>query len=263
MSHSPARVLITAALMAAVLLVVALAPVRAIGQKRSRLPPQKSPKSLVYSCPMHPEVKARQAGRCPKCGMDLRATKPATSTTTASDGGSLAPAPVGSRLVIPDVELLNQDGQRVHFYSDLVRNRVVVINFIFTTCTTICPPLGATFARVQKELGQRLGRDVGFISISVDPVTDTPERLKAWGAKFHADPAWIFVTGEKQIVGELLRALGAASASPQDHSPTVLIINDSRGQWTRAYGLATPSQLVNLITAAIDGNLDVQEAAKQ
>src|SRR5919202_3095176 len=131
-----------------------------------------------------------------------------------------------SKMNIPDVELLDQDGRKVHFYSDLVKGRVVAIQFIFTTCTTICPPLGATFARVQKELGERARRDVRLISISVDPATDTPERLKAWAAKFHAADGWTLVTGAKPKVDELLRALGAATASPADHSPTVLIGNE-------------------------------------
>jgi protein SCO1/2 len=161
------------------------------------------------------------------------------------------------------VELLDQDGRTVRFYSDLVRDRVVAINFIFTTCTTICPPLGATFARVQKDLGERVGRDVTFISISVDPVTDTPERLKAWGEKFRAGSGWVFVTGQRPVVNELLRALGAASASPQDHSPTILIVDDARGRWTRTYGLASPSQLVKLINEAVEGRLDMQEHSKQ
>ncbi len=129
-------------------------------------------------------------------------------------------------------------------YSDLVKGKVVAVNFIFTTCTTICPPLGATFARVQKELGARAGRDVRLISVSVDPATDTPERLKVWGAKFHAGEGWTFVTGAKPQVDELLRALGAATAGPADHSPTVLVGNDATGQWTRAYGLARPAMNV-------------------
>ena len=119
-----------------------------------------------------------------------------------------------------------------------------------TTCTTICPPLGATFARVQKELGDKVGRDVHFISISVDPATDTPERLKAWGAKFNAGDGWTFVTGDKPQVDELLRALGASSARREDHTPTILIGNDARGKWTRTYGLARASQIVQLIESA-------------
>jgi protein SCO1/2 len=152
-----------------------------------------------------------------------------------------------SKMNIPDVELLDQNGRKIHFYSDLVKGQTVVINFIFTTCTTICPPLGATFERVQKELGDKAGRDVRFISISVDPATDTPERLKAWGEKFHAGDAWTFVTGNKPQVDELLQALGASSASREDHSPTILIGNDAHGIWTRAYGLAKSSQLVQII----------------
>lgn len=164
-----------------------------------------------------------------------------------------------SKMNIPDVELLDQDGRAVRFYTDLVKGRTVAVNFIFTTCTTICPPLGATFARVQKELGERAGRDVRFISISVDPATDTPERLKAWGAKFHAGPGWTFLTGAKPEVDRLLQALAASSARPEDHTPTVLIGNDATNQWTRAYGLAKPSRLIQLIDAAVAGKLDAVE----
>ena len=200
-----------------------------------------------YSCPMHPSVKAAKPGKCPQCGMSLR---------WVGEGGephaAVERTAASSQFEIPDVELLDQDGRKVRFYSDLVKGKVVAINFIFTTCTTICPPLGATFARVQKELG---GRDVSLISISVDPVTDTPERMKAWGEKFHAGPGWTFVTGDKQHIDELLRALGAASANPAEHSPTVLIGNAAKGQWSRAYGLAKPSTLVKLINDAAEGNL--------
>jgi protein SCO1/2 len=157
----------------------------------------------------------------------------------------------------------------VRFYTDLVKGKVVVVNFIFTTCTTICPPLGATFARVQRELGERAGRDVRLISVSVDPATDTPERLKGWGAKFKAGPGWTLVTGAKPQVDALLSALGAATASPQDHSPTVLVGNDAAGQWTRAYGLARPAVLIGLIDAAAASRLDAandstsKESARQ
>lgn len=205
----------------------------------------------VYSCPMHPDVKAKKKGRCPKCGMDLRVVdqKEKAAETPA------VPAELGAvqKMNIPDVELLDQDGRKIHFYTDLIKGQTVAINFIFTTCTTICPPLGATFARVQRELGDKTGRDVRFISISVDPATDTPERLKAWGAKFHAGPGWTFVTGDKPQVDELLRALGASSARREDHSPTVLIGNDTQGTWTRTYGLAKSSQLVEMINDAIAG----------
>ena len=232
----------------------------------------KKKKQVRYSCPMHPDVTAKKPGRCPKCGMDLRVERkdettaesevtPDATAATANVPFAETPAPT-SRMHIPDVELLDQNGRKLHFYSDLVKGQTVAINFIFTTCTTICPPLGATFARVQKELGDK---DVRFISISVDPATDTPERLKAWGAKFHAGAGWTFVTGDKPQVDELLRALGSSSARREDHTPTILIGNDVSGTWTRTYGLAKTSQLVQLINDAMAGRTAVTtvETSKQ
>ena len=204
----------------------------------------------TWSCPMHPEVKAKSKGRCPKCGMDLRLVDQSSASHEAAAETTKVSSGEYSKMNIPDVELLDQDGRKIHFYTDLVKGQTVVINFIFTTCTTICPPLGATFARVQKEL---VGRDVRLISISVDPATDTPERLKAWGEKFHAGEGWTFVTGNKPDVDELLRALGASSARREDHSPTVLIGNDAHGTWTRTYGLANTTKLVQIINDVIDG----------
>ena len=243
----------------------------------------KNNSGAFYSCPMHPEVKSKKKGTCPKCKMDLRLTRPqpkpsgdamnegmteasSMNASAAAEDAHAAYAHDGSsKMTIPDVELLDQNGRAVHFYTDLVKGKTVAVQFIFTTCTTICPPLGATFARVQKDLGERAGRDVQLISISVDPATDTPERLKAWGQKFHAAEGWTLLTGAKPQVDELLRALGAATASPADHSPTVLIGNDAKGQWTRTYGLARPAVLVKLIGDAVEGRLEssTDSAAKE
>ena len=203
----------------------------------------------TYSCPMHPDVTSKKKGRCPKCGMDLRPADPANDPAKKDLAESTVVA--DNKLNIPDVELVDQNGRKIHFYSDLVKGQTVAINFIFTTCTTICPPLGATFARVQKELGDRAGRDVRFISISVDPATDTPERLKAWGAKFKAGESWTFVTGPKPKIDELLNALGVSSARREDHSPTILIGNDASGTWTRTYGLTNVNQIVELINRSL------------
>ena len=161
-----------------------------------------------------------------------------------------------AKMVIPDVPVLDQHGNKLHFYTDLIKGKTVAINFIFTNCTTICPPLAATFARLQKEMGDKIGKDVHLISISVDPVTDTPERLKAWGAKFKAGPGWTFVTGEKQEMDKLLNALGAAVSKREDHTPAMIIGNDLKGVWTRTYGLAKTNQIIGVINDVIAGKVD-------
>ncbi len=150
-------------------------------------------------------------------------------------------------LNVPDVPVVDQDGRPRHFYSDLVKGRVVVVNFVFTTCTTICPPMGANFAKLQKILGARAGHDVHLISVSVDPATDTPERMKAWSQKFGAGPGWTLVTGDRDEITRLLKALGVYTPSIADHSPLVLLGNDASHRWTRAYGLAAPARIAELI----------------
>src|SRR5262249_9662735 len=105
---------------------------------------------------------------------------------------SNAPLQAVGGLNIPDIVLLSQRGEKVHFYSDLVKGRVVAINTIFTTCTTICPPMGVNFSRLRKLLGSHAGRDVNLISITVDAEVDTPERLDKWSRQFgEMGPGWI------------------------------------------------------------------------
>jgi protein SCO1/2 len=150
-------------------------------------------------------------------------------------------------LSIPDVPVLTQDGRQVHFYSDLVKDKIVAMNFIFTTCTTICPPLGANFGKLQQLLGDKAGRDIYLISVSVDPVTDTPDRMKAWGEVFGAGPGWSLVTGQKGEVTKLLKALQVFTPDINDHSPVVLVGGGADGTWTRAYGLAPPKELAAML----------------
>jgi cytochrome oxidase Cu insertion factor (SCO1/SenC/PrrC family) len=226
-------------------------------EKTSKSPAQS------YACPMHPEVKSSKPGKCAKCKMDMRKVK---TDCCAAETNNNPPAPVPTRnnnMVIPDVDVLDQDGNALHFYTDLIKDKTVAINFIFTNCTTICPPLAATFARLQKEMGDKVGRDVHLISISVDPLTDTPERLKAWGAKFKAGPGWTFVTGEKQEMDKLLNALGAAVSKREDHTPALIIGNDGKGVWTRTYGLAKISQIMGVIQNVMDGRVEEASVSEE
>jgi protein SCO1/2 len=167
-------------------------------------------------------------------------------------GAGAAPQEAG-QVRVPDVAVVDADGRPLHFYSDLVEGKTVAMNFVFTTCTTICPPMGANFAKLQKLLGDRAGRDVHLISVSVDPVTDTPERMKAWGEKFGAGAGWTLVTGERDQVTTLLKALGVFTPDINDHAPVVLVGDDAQQTWTRTYGLAPPATLVEVIDQVAAG----------
>jgi len=205
-----------------------------------------------YVCPMHPEVRSTKPRKCPKCGMSLRLVEPEVEEGTATSNAQVIKSDDTSSFSssrIPDVPVIDQTGKRINFYSDLIKDKTVAINFIFTTCTTICPPLTATFRRVQQELATA-APEAKLISISVDPATDTPERLSDFAGKFKAGAGWTFVTGDQTEITSLLSALGARVADKNDHTPMILIGNDKAGYWTRAYGLSSPTVLVKAITEA-------------
>src|SRR5689334_4017613 len=103
---------------------------------------------------------------------------PAPVSLAKVDDGPAAPARSPAEKYFSDVELIDQDGNKLRFYSDILKNKIVAINTFFTTCTNICPPMNRNFERMQDSLGDRLGKDVFLVSISVDPETDTPTRLK-------------------------------------------------------------------------------------
>jgi protein SCO1/2 len=148
-----------------------------------------------------------------------------------------------AQVKLPDLELLDQDGRSLKFRSDLVQNRQVVIDFIYTSCGTVCPILSSVFAQLQEELGDALGEEVLLISISVDPGTDRPERLKAYAERYQAKPGWTFLTGERQTIDQLLSALGTYAFELSEHPPSVLVGNAGKGHWTRFNGFPKPQEI--------------------
>jgi protein SCO1 len=147
---------------------------------------------------------------------------------------------------LPDVVVQTQSGESVHFASGLVKGRTVAVNFIFTSCGTVCPLMGASFSRVQSLLGDRPG-DVRLISISIDPATDTPARLATWGRRFGLRPGWTLVTGSKNDVDRLLKAFGVYTPDRVSHAAVAIIGNDATGTWRRIDGLAPPSTIVAIV----------------
>ncbi len=210
--------------------------------------------TIVYECPMHPEVTSSKRRTCPKCGMALRKKKSDTgqnADTVSNDSSASSGREEGGSVSvrqIPDVGVFDQHGRQLNFYKDLVAGKVVAINFVFTTCTAICRPLTATFRRVQQELGEEVGKNVWLISVSVDPTTDTPERLHEFAEKFKAGPGWSFVTGDTSDINAILNAFGVGITNKNDHTPMVLIGSEAKGVWTRAYGLSSPVEIARLIS---------------
>jgi protein SCO1/2 len=146
-----------------------------------------------------------------------------------------------------DVELINQDGQKLHFYSDVLKDKIVVINTFFTSCTSVCPPMNRNMERIQEALGERLGKQAFLVSISVDPETDTPPRLKEYAGRFHARPGWVFLTGKKENVDWALYKIGQYVEKKDDHSTIIIIGNEPKGLWKKAFGLAKPEELMKIV----------------
>jgi len=156
---------------------------------------------------------------------------------------------------VPDVEVVTHEGKKVHFYRDLVQGNAVAVNFIFTNCSTICPASGAMFATLQKQSGQ----GVRFISVSIDPSYDTPERLAAWSRRFRSGPGWILVTGSQTAIDKIVKAFGAANARPQDHQPLTIIGNDATHTWAKLYGFPDVDR-INEVVAQVQQNARKGEA---
>ena len=149
-----------------------------------------------------------------------------------------------------NLPLTTQDGKTVHFYDDVLKGKIVAINLIYTNCEYSCPLETARLAQVQKILGDRVGKDIFFYSISIDPERDTPQVLKAYAEKFHAGPGWTFLTGKKQDIDLISRRLGLWSPPAQTrdgHTPHLLIGNEATGQWMRDSAGDNPRFLANLI----------------
>jgi cytochrome oxidase Cu insertion factor (SCO1/SenC/PrrC family) len=148
---------------------------------------------------------------------------------------------------IPDILLLDQNGKPVRLYSDLVKDKIVLVHFFFTKCSDVCPMQGRALMKLKSRLGQRLGRDVFVISISRDPLNDTPEELSKWGKLFGVGPGWTLATGDLPVIKKLLWDLTGEDIGQIAHESQVLIGNDRTGVWTSTDGLLLTDELVKVI----------------
>jgi protein SCO1/2 len=176
--------------------------------------------------------------------------------------GSLATALAGADRLwgadyFPNVPLVAQTGKTVRFYDDLLKGKSVVVNVIYTRCKDRCPLETAKLAQVQRLLGDRVGRDIFFYSISIDPEFDTPPVLSDYAARFHAGPGWLFLTGNRQDIALLQKKIGLYSrtdaVSPDGHLPSLMIGNEPTAQWMLNSAVDNPRFLAATITNFLSG----------
>lgn len=146
-----------------------------------------------------------------------------------------------------DVPLKDQNGKEVRLYSDLIEGKIIVVNSFFATCNGSCPVMTGTFRGIQADLGDRLGKDVHLISITVDPETDTPEQLRRFAKEAGAKPGWSFVTGDRKNVDLALKKLGLSTDVKENHTAVVIIGNEPKGVWKKAFGLAPADEVRKLV----------------
>jgi protein SCO1 len=146
--------------------------------------------------------------------------------------------------VMPDVVLIDQHGKKVRFDSLFRQKKVIVLDFIFGTCTTICPVLSAGFVNFQNRLGHDAAR-VHLISISIDPEHDTPKILKEYLRKFRAKPGWDFLTGSRENINKVMHAFNAYTADKMAHAPLTFVYSPVKNRWARIDGLTAASELMD------------------
>lgn len=144
---------------------------------------------------------------------------------------------------IPDITLVNQDGKKIRFSTLLNSNQPVIVDFIYGTCTTICPVLSAGFINLQNKLGPA-SQNVRMISITIDPEHDTPNVMKEYLKRYRAKPGWDFLTGSRADIDAVMRGFNAYIPDKMSHYPLNLIRNPKDGSWVRLFGILSSKEFL-------------------
>jgi protein SCO1/2 len=152
---------------------------------------------------------------------------------------------------LPNYELTTHEGKQVRFYDDLVRGKLVLINFMYTHCKGICPGQTANLLKVQKQLGDRVGRDVFMYSITLEPKVDTPEVLRRHAASYRTGPGWTYLTGKPDDIEALRRRLGFIDLDPakdvqsSSHIGVIVYGYEPLHRWAACPALAAPDLIAH------------------
>lgn len=160
---------------------------------------------------------------------------------------------------MPNLPVVDQDGNKFRFYDDLIKGRKVIINFIYTSCSQICPLTTSRLAILQEKLGDAVGRDFFMYSITIDPEHDGPAELKKHADAFHVRPGWRFLTGKPEDIAEIRYKLGERSKTLNEHKQEILLGNDAMGSWSRDSVFGDVDQLA-LTIRSMDPDFRVSDA---
>ena len=186
----------------------------------------------------------------------LELSWPSLVRAQSDAGRSGAPGNSAAAAYFTDVVLINQHGKEMQFYSDIIKGRTVIVIPFFTSCTGACPVMNRNLAKIQEWLGDRLGKDAYIVSLSVDPSTDTVERLRAYADKVDARPGWFFLGGTRENVNLALTKLGQRVDNPESHTNLMIIGNDATGLWKKAFSLADTASLIRVVESVLDDKGD-------
>ena len=158
-----------------------------------------------------------------------------------------------ARNFFTDTEVIDQNGKKLRFYSDVLRNRVVLINFIFTNCEYSCPMLAQKLKQARASMVPAIKDEVWFVTLSVDPERDTPESMKQFAERQGVDESrWIFLTGDKQNLELLVKKLGQYTPNVEAHTTLMLAGNDRTRHWTRVLPMVPPDGIAQQMRALVE-----------
>ena len=181
------------------------------------------------------------------------------SPTNAHDGSShqptvqvpataVAPAPAEeerARKYFTDLPVVTQHGQELRFFTDVLKDRVVLVSLFYTNCTGMCPITNNKLAEVQEILRDEVGKNIFIVSITLDPQNDTPEVLKDYAAKFQAGEGWLFLTGKEQDLKIITYRLGQTSSQIETHTPYIMLGNVKIARWTKMLPNVPPEAIAD------------------
>jgi protein SCO1/2 len=156
-----------------------------------------------------------------------------------------------------NVEVTTQDGRTLRFYADVMKGKILLINFFFTECDAVCPLMTENLVRVQELLAPRVGTDIFMVSITLQPEHDTPEMLAAYARTYGVGPGWLFLTGKRSDIELLRHRLGFVDSDPtqdadlEQHIGTVRIANEPLRRWAMCPALLDPAALVRTVKRVI------------